>query len=703
MDLEANSELIFGEEFCFPANATYYPTPYGPTGITLPAELYEHQAIWRCGDQDLHYLGQQAEGTSYSYYVVPDYGIAHSPLGPYPSEHCAIADGRFARSQEYLAKTADIACHQPVPIPHYDVLPSAAQWGPASTSQTLTCNDSLFIPTDQGQSFPVAPKKGMTWNPSLQSTSVSSKKFENHAMLSTVQLHSTDPWKQNLAAGSGTMVPAKLRRALQASRHSLHGGVPPVKSSPQTNPSYNYNASHVGSDLRKMAIAEKFQPSSKPRSYVNGLTGKLSSVCWTNLSKEKQPRGSTSSEIVATSYTSRLHIGNPEGKIIIKTDQYNRDDFEVVYPNAKFFVIKSWGEANVHKSIKYGVWSSGLQGNKKLDSAFRDAQMIAASSSTLCPVFLFFSVNESNHFCGVAEMVGPVDFQKDMDFWSRDRWVGSFPVRWHIIKNIPNVALRCILLRNNEDKPVTSSKNTQEIHYVPGTSMLRIFKASKTNGCLLDCFTVYEAEEARGRKCTMSKLRRDAPRFIPVPKLSLCHAYVPWQPKADRILMDRIIRETHDLAGKGMQQSSWEESGNLARYSAKASAQKENRSYGKQAREDVVKAVTYQQPLASNMPVAPAGGQLTWEKVEVAPVEKDRPQTAANISSKAPEDNPAEVKNVLVHSASSTPETIYEEKKIIGEHCSRAISPRMSEACSSCLIGDVLRIGSMLVPMKMPN
>ncbi|EMS48415.1 hypothetical protein TRIUR3_29992 [Triticum urartu] len=696
MDLEANSELIFGEEFCFPANATYYPTPYGPTGITLPAELYEHQAIWRCGDQDLHYLGQQAEGTSYSYYVVPDYGIAHSPRGPYPSEHCTIADGRFARSREYLAKTADIACHQPVPIPHYDVLPPAAQWGPASTSQTLTFNDSLFIPTDQGQSFPVVPKKGITWNPSLQSTSVSSKKFENHAMLSTVQLHSTDSWKQNLAAGSRTMVPAKLRRALQASRHSLHGGVPPVKSSPQTNPSYNYNASHVGSDLRKMAMAEKFQPSSKPRSHVNGLTGKLSSVCWPNLSKEKQPRGSTSSEIVATSYTSKLHIGNPEGKIIIKTDQYNRDDFEVVYPNAKFFVIKSWGEANVHKSIKYGVWSSGLQGNKKLDSAFRDAQMIAASSSTLCPVFLFFSVNESNHFCGVAEMVGPVDFQKDMDFWSMDRWVGSFPLCFklgaYLLLPFPLISL-CNL-------PLFYL----QVHYVPGTSMLRIFKGSKTNGCLLDCFTMYEAEEARGRKCRMSKLRRDAPRFIPVPKLSLRHAYVPRQPKADRILMDRIIRETHDLAGKGMQQSSWEESGNLARYSATASAQKENRSYGKPAREDVVKAIIYQQPLASNMPAAPAGGQLTWEKVEVGPVEKDRPQTAANISSKAPEENPTEVNNALVHSASSsTPETIYEEKKIIGEHCARAVSPPMSEACSSCLIGDVLRIGSMLVPMKMPN
>jgi hypothetical protein len=32
MDLEANPELIFGEEFCIPATATYYPTPYAPDG-----------------------------------------------------------------------------------------------------------------------------------------------------------------------------------------------------------------------------------------------------------------------------------------------------------------------------------------------------------------------------------------------------------------------------------------------------------------------------------------------------------------------------------------------------------------------------------------------------------------------------------------------------------------------------------------------
>lgn len=61
-------------------------------------------------------------------------------------------------------------------------------------------------------------------------------------------------------------------------------------------------------------------------------------------------------------------------------------------------------------------------------------------------------------------MVGPVDWLKDMDFWRKDKWIGSFPVKWHIIKDVCNSNLRGILLQNNEDKPVTSSRDTQEVN-----------------------------------------------------------------------------------------------------------------------------------------------------------------------------------------------------------------------------------------------
>lgn len=63
-------------------------------------------------------------------------------------------------------------------------------------------------------------------------------------------------------------------------------------------------------------------------------------------------------------------------------------------------------------------------------------------------------------------MTGPVDFHKDMDFWQQDKWTGSFPIRWHIIKDVPNSSFRHILLENNENKPVTHSRDTQEVKYI---------------------------------------------------------------------------------------------------------------------------------------------------------------------------------------------------------------------------------------------
>ena len=72
-------------------------------------------------------------------------------------------------------------------------------------------------------------------------------------------------------------------------------------------------------------------------------------------------------------------------------------------------------------------------------------------------------VNTSGQFVGVAEMVGPVDFNKTVDYWQQDRWNGCFPVTWHIVKDLPNSLLKHIILENNDNKPVTNSRDTQEV------------------------------------------------------------------------------------------------------------------------------------------------------------------------------------------------------------------------------------------------
>lgn len=63
-------------------------------------------------------------------------------------------------------------------------------------------------------------------------------------------------------------------------------------------------------------------------------------------------------------------------------------------------------------------------------------------------------------------MVGPVDFETDADYWQQDRWSGQFPVKWHIIKDVPNSRFRHILLENNDNKPVTHSRDSQEVCYL---------------------------------------------------------------------------------------------------------------------------------------------------------------------------------------------------------------------------------------------
>ncbi|CAK9181372.1 unnamed protein product [Ilex paraguariensis] len=68
--------------------------------------------------------------------------------------------------------------------------------------------------------------------------------------------------------------------------------------------------------------------------------------------------------------------------------QYNRADFPEKYTDAKFFIIKSYSEDDVHKSIKYNVWASTPHGNKKLDAAYQEALQKLGD----CPIFLFFSV-----------------------------------------------------------------------------------------------------------------------------------------------------------------------------------------------------------------------------------------------------------------------------------------------------------------------
>ena len=78
-----------------------------------------------------------------------------------------------------------------------------------------------------------------------------------------------------------------------------------------------------------------------------------------------------------------------EVPLLPSKEQYNGNDFSETYADAKFYVIKSYSEDDIHKSIKYSVWASTPNGNKKLDTAYQQAKEKPGG----CPIFLLFSVS----------------------------------------------------------------------------------------------------------------------------------------------------------------------------------------------------------------------------------------------------------------------------------------------------------------------
>ncbi|XP_057959027.1 YTH domain-containing protein ECT4 [Malania oleifera] len=484
----------------------YYPhaTNYGYycTGFESPGEWDDHHRVFGLDGLDVQYAGAQTDNLPFVYYT-PSYGYAQSPYNPYnpfiPGAMIGV-DGPFVGTQQYYT------------VPPYQNTVSSPAYFPivAHSRPDIVPNSSTDPSLDPGASAasravrPSLKHNLSSASPTLSMTPQRPASNETHSLTKISEGSRANAGSSNQPVTHGSIMTGSFPNP--ASSHILQGrsasgsiqaidGMPNGKVLSHRNQlkvalPFNSGLSDFGSSAHGRAPVDKLRP--KYHHYgttLNDANGNPDALNEQN----RGPRTNRSkNQLSVKAYTTKVGDSNAQGNIIIYTDQYNRDDFSVDYLDAKFFVIKSYSEDDVHKSIKYNVWSSTPNGNKKLNNAYEDTQRVAAGQSRRCPVFLFFSVNASGQFCGVAEMIGPVDFQKDMDFWQQDKWSGSFPVKWHFVKDVPNANFRHIILENNENKPVTNSRDTQEIRYKQGLEMLKIFKNYTLRTSLLDDFMYYE-------------------------------------------------------------------------------------------------------------------------------------------------------------------------------------------------------------------
>ena len=113
---------------------------------------------------------------------------------------------------------------------------------------------------------------------------------------------------------------------------------------------------------------------------------------------------------------------------------------ERISDKSKYFVIKSFNEEDVHKAIKYSLWSSTNLGNQTLNEAFKQTKKEGGE------VYLFFSCNGSGRYIGVARMINEFNDTKEFNYWTQDsKWKGFFDVEWIYIKDIP---FKCFKISN---------------------------------------------------------------------------------------------------------------------------------------------------------------------------------------------------------------------------------------------------------------
>jgi len=189
-------------------------------------------------------------------------------------------------------------------------------------------------------------------------------------------------------------------------------------------------------------------------------------------------------------------------KHLIDINNVNASFYEKVDNNSKFFVIKSFSEEDVHKSIKYGVWSSSKNGNLTLTNAF---QITKEKNGN---VYLFFSCNGSGRYVGVARMKTPCDENKIFEYWTQDgKWPGLFDVEWLFIKDVPFKEFKDIIItmKDGEVKPISNARDTQEIPFKEAKIMLEKISKYQNKNTILEHFEFYDMRQENYEKNIAAK------------------------------------------------------------------------------------------------------------------------------------------------------------------------------------------------------
>lgn len=182
---------------------------------------------------------------------------------------------------------------------------------------------------------------------------------------------------------------------------------------------------------------------------------------------------------------------------LIEINKKNQDAANQLNENCFFYVIKTFSEEDIHKSIKYNVWSSTNFGNQTLNNSYKQAKANGGD------VYLFFSSNGSGRFCGIAKMTSEVDFEKMFMYWTQDsKWMGMMSVEWIFIKDVPLKMFKDIIIRmkNGERSTISFSRDSQPVPFEEAKKVVQIIAEYQNSNTILEHFEYYDIRQENYEK-----------------------------------------------------------------------------------------------------------------------------------------------------------------------------------------------------------
>lgn len=103
--------------------------------------------------------------------------------------------------------------------------------------------------------------------------------------------------------------------------------------------------------------------------------------------------------------------------------------------NNRYVIITSTNPDDIHKSLKYGIWTSTKDVNIVLMKLFNEKR-----ANKDIRIIMIFKLKGNDQICGCAELISDyIEEQQYNLWWERVEWKGLFNVKWLFMKNLSGI------------------------------------------------------------------------------------------------------------------------------------------------------------------------------------------------------------------------------------------------------------------------